>query len=263
MRLLGFRFNFGRLFPAATAAYCEICMEQVPSASIFRTTGRCKHSYCRRCLSSYITTAIGDGVANVRCPGLQCRARLDPLRFKELLSRKSFLTWCDSLCESHVLGLERCYCPNLNCREVIVNECGRRGSVERFECPSCRRPGCFQCASKWVEGHRCRGRHDVDISLLKRLADRKKWAQCPNCHILVERSGGCDRIYCRCGTKFCYRCGCVWKRGYGCLCERRTEWFREEVVAILATCIFLMTTAFIIVVIPTGISSDRQEPAFH
>ncbi|KAI6695979.1 hypothetical protein NL676_023689 [Syzygium grande] len=197
MRILGFRFNFGRLFLAATTVYCEICMEHVPSASSFKTTAHCKHSYCRSCLSSHISTTIANGVANVPCPGLECRAKLDPLRCKELLSRRSFVTWCDILSESYVLRFVRCYCPNSNCREPIVDECGRSGNVKRFKCPICRRSGCFQCASEWVEGHGCRGRHDVDISLLERLADRKKWVQCPNCHIYVERNGGCDRIYCR------------------------------------------------------------------
>lgn len=198
MRFLGFGFNIGRPFPAATTTvYCEICMDHVPSTSVFRATAHCEHSYCRRCLSSYIAVTIGDGAVNVRCPGVRCQDRLDPLRCKELLPRNSFLTWCDLLCESHVLGFVRRYCPNSNCRELIVDDCGRSGGVQRFECPICRRSGCFRCGSAWVEGHQCSGTHDVDISLLKSLAERKKWVQCPSCHIYVERNGGCDKIFCR------------------------------------------------------------------
>mmetsp|Transcript_7581 Transcript_7581/g.25788 ORF Transcript_7581/g.25788 Transcript_7581/m.25788 type:complete len:250 (+) Transcript_7581:81-830(+) len=30
---------------------------------------------------------------------------------------------------------------------------------------------------------------------------------CPRCHVLVQRSDGCNHIKCRCGHDFCYRCG--------------------------------------------------------
>ncbi|XP_048129198.1 E3 ubiquitin-protein ligase RNF217-like [Rhodamnia argentea] len=169
MRFLGFRFSFGCLFPAATTVCCAICTEPVPSASSFKATALCKHSFCRSCLSSYITTSIGDGVVNVLCPGLHCRARLDPHRCKELVMTESFLAWCDLLCESYVLGLARCYRPNLNCGEVIVNECGRKGNVKRFECPRCHRSGCFQCGAVWTSGHQCGSRQDGDLRLLKML----------------------------------------------------------------------------------------------
>ncbi|KAI6695976.1 hypothetical protein NL676_023686 [Syzygium grande] len=137
--------------------YCEICIERVPSTSRFKTTARCKHSFCSRCLSSYVALRIGDGVADVRCP-----------------------------------GLTRCYCPNSNCRELIVDECGQSGDVKRFKCPSCRQRGCFRCASAWAKGHRCRSTHDKDLILLERLADMKKWMRCPNCRMYVERNGDAE-----------------------------------------------------------------------
>mmetsp|Transcript_6399 Transcript_6399/g.19014 ORF Transcript_6399/g.19014 Transcript_6399/m.19014 type:complete len:239 (+) Transcript_6399:100-816(+) len=31
--------------------------------------------------------------------------------------------------------------------------------------------------------------------------------QCPSCGTPVEKNGGCDTISCRCGTRFCYKCG--------------------------------------------------------
>mmetsp|Transcript_27656 Transcript_27656/g.81285 ORF Transcript_27656/g.81285 Transcript_27656/m.81285 type:complete len:342 (+) Transcript_27656:43-1068(+) len=42
--------------------------------------------------------------------------------------------------------------------------------------------------------------------------DFAKWARantqcCPRCHIIVERTEGCNHVRCRCGHEFCYRCG--------------------------------------------------------
>ncbi|KAL3724334.1 hypothetical protein ACJRO7_029497 [Eucalyptus globulus] len=209
MRILWFRLNFRRpkLFRAAPTAYCEICMEHVQLTSSFKATAQCEHSFCSRCLSSHITWRIDEGLANVRCPGLNCQARLDPLRYRELLSSESFLRWCDLLCESHIGGFSKCYCPNSNCRELIVDECGCSGIAKRFDCPKCRQSGC----------HRCSGTHDEGLILLERLAERKKWGRCPNCHIYVERPGGCNMIRCRCRTLFCYVCGGNRTR-FLCLC---------------------------------------------
>ena len=34
-----------------------------------------------------------------------------------------------------------------------------------------------------------------------------KTQACPRCFALVERSGGCNHMHCRCGADFCYLCG--------------------------------------------------------
>ncbi|KAF7848127.1 hypothetical protein BT93_L2266 [Corymbia citriodora subsp. variegata] len=225
MRILWFRLNFGRpkLFRAAPTQYCEICMECVLLTSCFKATARCKHSFCSPCMSSHITSSIGDGVVNVRCPALNCQARLDPLWCRELLSSKSFLRWCELLFESCVVGFPKCYCPNSNCREIIVDECGRSGKAKRFDCPICRRSGCFQCGSAWVEGHRCSRTLDEGLILLEHLADWKKWGRCPTCHMYVERRGGCNTIHCRCGTLFCYVCRQDRHR-FSCSCTQEADW---------------------------------------
>merc|ERR1711998_750252 len=43
-------------------------------------------------------------------------------------------------------------------------------------------------------------------------AELKKWLRkharpCPDCHVIVSRSEGCDDMRCVCGTRFCYKCG--------------------------------------------------------
>ncbi|KAI6668868.1 hypothetical protein NL676_003753 [Syzygium grande] len=144
--------------------HCAICLEQVPSSLIFRTTKRCNHSFCRDCISWYIIVSTDSGVVNVRS----------------------------------VLGFARCYCPNLNCGELIISgRGGGNGNVGRFKCPGCGQSGCFLCARPWVEGHRCNDHDAVNIHLLERLAERKQWKRCPNCNIYVERLGGCGDISCR------------------------------------------------------------------
>lgn len=47
---------------------------------------------------------------------------------------------------------------------------------------------------------------------LKESIPLKMWLKsharpCPDCHVIVSRSEGCDHMMCVCGTRFCYACG--------------------------------------------------------
>lgn len=44
-------------------------------------------------------------------------------------------------------------------------------------------------------------------------AELKTWLKsnarpCPDCHVIISRSEGCNFMQCVCGTRFCYKCGC-------------------------------------------------------
>lgn len=44
-----------------------------------------------------------------------------------------------------------------------------------------------------------------DPALAKWLKANSK--PCPDCHVIVSRSEGCNQMQCVCGSRFCYRCG--------------------------------------------------------
>lgn len=47
---------------------------------------------------------------------------------------------------------------------------------------------------------------DKDDNLMRWL--RQHARPCPECHVIVSRSEGCNTMTCVCGTRFCYACGC-------------------------------------------------------
>jgi len=49
---------------------------------------------------------------------------------------------------------------------------------------------------------------------------KKNCKPCPDCHIIVSRSAGCNSMGCICGTKFCYECG--FKQ---CACGKQKNYF--------------------------------------
>jgi hypothetical protein len=53
-----------------------------------------------------------------------------------------------------------------------------------------------------------------DDSLMRWL--RQHARPCPDCHVIVSRSEGCNVMTCVCGTRFCYSCGFK-----GCQCSQR------------------------------------------
>jgi hypothetical protein len=56
--------------------------------------------------------------------------------------------------------------------------------------------------------------------LVQRLTGPGIYQICPNCSVLIERSGGCDHMTCRCGTHFCFVCGKNGSCGSRCITVR-------------------------------------------
>ncbi|XP_019258441.1 PREDICTED: probable E3 ubiquitin-protein ligase RNF217, partial [Nicotiana attenuata] len=127
-------------------------------------------------------------------------------------------------CESAVLGLAQCYCPNQNCSALILDECG--GNAKQSKCPNCKKLFCFKCKIPWHASLRC---GEVNDGAFRELAKNNKWKRCPRCRYFVERIQGCKFIYCRCGVMFCYGCG---RRvnGHSCSCVSPLSIIMEFVV---------------------------------
>ncbi|XP_038686081.1 probable E3 ubiquitin-protein ligase RNF144A [Tripterygium wilfordii] len=189
---------------------CEICIEPMLKSKKFINKTHCTHPFCQDCISKYIQVKVEeDGITsggNINCPGLNCPYLLDPLSCRDMISPGVFLRWCDLLCESAVLEFERrSYCPNRDCLELVLNECG--GTERKTKCPKCKQVFCFQCKTEWHAGFGCEESRDRNDVLFGELMEKKKWRRCPHCGHCVERLHGCSVVKCRCKTQFCYHCG--------------------------------------------------------
>lgn len=224
---------------------CEICIEPMllPNKK-FKNQHRCVHPFCIDCMVKYITVKLEDNVGNIPCPSLNCEQFLDPISCRNLVGPQLFVKWSDVLCESCVLGVAQCYCPNRSCSALILDECG--GNAKRSQCPSCKRSFCFQCKLPWHAGFQCeesrelRDRNDVVFGV---VAEFNKWKRCPQCRHFVELIEGCKIVKCRCGISFCYSCGKrVYRHWCGCdsasrFCIRVVHWLSVSFI-ILAILFF-------------------------
>ncbi|KAL8096916.1 hypothetical protein AgCh_030123 [Apium graveolens] len=189
---------------------CEICVESVSSDKLFKNRNKCAHPYCLDCITKYIDAKLDYSMSQIICPALNCDHHLDPLSCRPFISSLVFDKWCDLLCETAVLEIDRCYCPHGECSVLILNECGER--VKKSTCPNCKKLFCFSCHTPWHAGYSCdegRELRDANDYAVGVLAEKEKWQRCPACHHCVERISGCNYVTCRAirlGSQTCARC---------------------------------------------------------
>lgn len=122
---------------------CEICIEPVTLPNIkFKNHNRCIHPFCTDCMIKYIHVKLEAYVSDIKCPATTCTHSLEPLSCRPKIPTQLFIKWCDVLCESTVLAVDRVYCPNIECAELIINECGEN-NLKRCVCPHCKKPFCL------------------------------------------------------------------------------------------------------------------------
>ncbi|XP_071939997.1 uncharacterized protein [Coffea arabica] len=185
-----------------------------------------------RCIENYIAAKVDGKVLNITCPQVGCIEQLDQFECEKIIAKKLFTRWCVLLCENAVTGLRKCYCPNPDCSELILDECCQE-NLRKSECPMFKKFFCFDCILPWnvCEEMHAKGskEHENDI-LFEELVKAQRWPKCPGCHNHVERIKGCSFMRCRgiiyffenlmqqmfqgeiadghwCNTGFCYKCG--------------------------------------------------------
>ncbi|CAF2102579.1 hypothetical protein HID58_019905 [Brassica napus] len=235
---------------------CMICMDEKSPSDMFR--GNCTHSYCTECTVRYVETKIGENVAGIKCPDVDCTHLIEPNTCRDLIPRNLMERWDKALCELLFMSSGKVYCPFENCSAMMVVE-GGDDKVTLTECPSCHRLFCAQCKVTWHEGIGCKEfqrvgntkkkcrvilngilniakgkekKKNVD-KLLIQLAKKKQWRRCPSCNFYVEKLVGCMHISCRCGFEFCYGCGSKWGYRHSCL-STRSYFMRSFLISFLA-----------------------------
>ncbi|KAJ9604384.1 hypothetical protein H2200_011218 [Cladophialophora chaetospira] len=197
---------------------CSSCLE--PFFRVDTANLKCKHSLCSECLhgkepvpekSVWSLMAVAEGVSSmfIDRSELKCCGESVPVPLirqhggfeEEFLERYVF--WLQEFRNPNPT-----YCPWKKCRSFIPKRFIRE---DYTECPFCKQRICMGCKAK-EHGGMCR-----QDKRLKMLIQKEEWRFCP-CGQLVERSYGCNHMTCRCGAKFCYKCGKPSKGDWACGC---------------------------------------------
>ncbi|KAH9310828.1 hypothetical protein KI387_025863 [Taxus chinensis] len=193
---------------------CPICMDNKSTGEMFEFR-ECQHRYCYGCLTKFIESKLADSSVPA-CPHDGCESTLMPqdcqkfLGYKLMEIFKQFL----EIADDNVV-----YCPYQDCSEIMMKtKTLKHHSTNSIRCTHCSRFLCIDCRVPWHEGMSCGDyEQSSDIHL---LAGKHGWRWCKECKQMMERTDGCSKMACSCGSVFCYRCG---ERCKDCHCESSSE----------------------------------------
>lgn len=82
----------------------------------------------------YIQVNLEDNVSDIKCPAMTCNHSLELLSCRPKITHALFAKWCDMLCESTLLVVDKVYCPNIECPGFVLNECGEEDNLKGCMC---------------------------------------------------------------------------------------------------------------------------------
>ncbi len=201
---------------------CKLCMTTLGSSGDPLYV-ECGHVWCKSCLNQYFAQSFTN---RERFPPRCCRPEgfnlevigmhLDDEVLIHIMDKWEEWTTTDPT-----------YCSNMQCN-VFVPE--YRVDGQWAVCLSCKAKTCVECKEGEAR-HPAPDQHpDPEKNEENaKLADVEGWKYCPNrkCNRIVEKIEGCDTMTCKCGQKFCYRCGNSLGDPYPCTCNGQNAWVGE------------------------------------
>eukprot|EP01102_Stenamoeba_stenopodia_P019754 TRINITY_DN7534_c0_g1_i2.p1 TRINITY_DN7534_c0_g1~~TRINITY_DN7534_c0_g1_i2.p1 ORF type:complete len:292 (-),score=20.78 TRINITY_DN7534_c0_g1_i2:47-922(-) len=185
---------------------------------------QCSHVYCKACMISYFKTLMNEGkLHNVVCPDPTCKANIADTRAQHVLEEKDFQKFSRHRLLSCYQREPNCrWCPRPDCETPIVGF-PDDPNFPKLQCITCDMEFCFHCVKPWHEG-KCQANQKKgkgEEEAVKKLCKKMNWAECPKCHVFIERTSGCLLITCFCGCMFCYKCKLVAINQYtaSCACQ--------------------------------------------
>ncbi|KAI0685756.1 hypothetical protein BC835DRAFT_1408725 [Cytidiella melzeri] len=182
---------------------CPICLDKVS----LPITLDCGHTWCKRCLTSYLLAAIDTKVFPLNClgDGAQCSNQIPISIVRRILTSEDFqrLAHASFLAYIHSRPSEFHYCPTPDC--VQVYRSAPRDTV--LQCPSCLIRICPNCHVEYHEGTKCPDSETEELRLFEEWTSTRDVKRCPGCKTYIERDAGCNHMECtRCRTHICWVC---------------------------------------------------------
>ncbi|XP_019101861.1 PREDICTED: probable E3 ubiquitin-protein ligase RNF144A-A [Camelina sativa] len=207
---------------------CSICLDDNLDISQMFCVNKCRHQFCSNCVKRHIELRLFEGSV-IRCPHYRCKSKLTFGSCVDILTPELRKTWNKRIKEDKIPITDRIYCPNPTCAALMsikklskpIKQAGVRRYFSTFttearfrrHCFECFHLLCINCRVPWHSDLSCNDYMKLDPNStagdrkLKALANQRLWRQCGKCNQMIELSEGCIKVICRCGHRFCYKCG--------------------------------------------------------
>jgi len=211
---------------------CPICL--TPAALC--TLETCGHAFCSACLRAHVLARAADGALDILCPAAaggpgSCTAALTHPEMRALLGVSDFDVLDRRALDGAVAADPTLFaCSTPDCPFVA---CWTAADGEPcLCCPLCGKQRCLMCGVEpYHSGSLCGGLvvgmgtpssgaasptkapEDASVALgADAVAAALALAAsdvrvCKRCAVPIFKSSGCDKMRCRCGYRFCFRCG--------------------------------------------------------
>ncbi len=184
---------------------CPICIDCASSP----ITLECGHTWCKRCLISYLLAAVNTRLFPLLCMGGsgKCSDHISLKIAQSLLSSEDFhhvaraaffayIHWQSRPSDFH-------HCPTPDCPHVYRNP--PVGALLR--CPSCLIRICGKCHVKHHDGRSCLDSENEDLRMVDKWSVGRDVKRCPSCRIVIEKVDGCKHVACaHCHAHICWEC---------------------------------------------------------
>jgi hypothetical protein len=234
---------------SSLALECPICFDCIPSEKSISLT--CSHSFCNECLAQHVRSRMEGGDAiSIPCPliraqavptgssGSGCGHILSQGELQRILGEREFAVLERRALEAAVASDRSLhFCPTPDCT-YVVSWAGDEDGPPRVDCPLCLCSRCLLCGGRHAAHRACESateapsgpaeaaRHAEEEQATTEYMARANIRKCWRCGSGVVKSSGCDKMKCRCGYRFCYKCGA---ENAQCRCTPSSHGFVDNV----------------------------------
>ena len=190
---------------------CGVCFSTFEETKPIQLECSCIH--CSDCLALWVQMEINElryyASENIKCMNSNCR---EPFKVQDILAQfpEQIKEELDiSLLNFHLRSAKDIRkCPKENCDYAGTIDL-KSSCVDDLEC--------IKCGTHWRE----KTHFSLTEKVLSTLTNLEFWSseafsevweefftnKCPNCHVNIERSGGCPHMTCKkCEYEFCWHC---------------------------------------------------------
>ena len=207
----------------SNSKYCLICQEEEKNNN-FRSLN-CKHQFCINCWEEYLKEKLKYPLEALyaNCPQNGCTCKVYENLYSEILKDENSKVKLEKAKYKNFIDRNNDIkqCPNEKCNLYIKSN---KHYAREIVC-ICGTSFCYKCSKESHSPCTCEmiQKWDELKKKVKCLTNEEKdfkWIEantkeCPNCHLIIEKSYGCNYMLCDtkaggCGTAFCYICGEDW-----------------------------------------------------
>ena len=189
---------------------CKICEEDITKEEEMKNKcEQCGNYFCSECLYLHIKELIRNGKYALFCP--ECKFvykknKIDQIllfnvKNKEEINNLKKLLEKSNIKEMILSNPELMFCPIVNCEGFA-----KKNDNEEYNICTMGHKFCIKCGELWHEEGKCQKEKEVD-ELFQKYSKKYQLKNCPYCHIVTIKNGGCNHMKCQyCGKHWCWIC---------------------------------------------------------